>query len=118
MYCRRCALALEWMHGHPELVEEVAWLEGVEQAQAAAMVWDGLRSMAGLHEFMRLTGVLRDRVLCHAREDGRMQLGALNEDCWGAVRHHLKLRDVKESTARLPGQLFEALSRWSVVFFF
>ncbi|KAH9375853.1 hypothetical protein HPB48_014555 [Haemaphysalis longicornis] len=98
---RRSGLALERMHSHPELVEEVAKVEEVDQAQAAAMVRDGLRSMEGLHQFMRLAGVVRKQVSCHAREDGRTQLDALNEDCWIAVRRYLKLHDIKESTAEV-----------------
>ncbi|XP_077536364.1 uncharacterized protein LOC144148720 [Haemaphysalis longicornis] len=98
---RRSGLALERMHSYPELVEEVAKLEEVDQAQAAAMVRDGLRSMEGLHQFMRLAGVVRKQVSCHAREDGRTQLDALNEDCWIAVRCYLKLHDIKESTAEV-----------------
>ncbi|KAH9375851.1 hypothetical protein HPB48_014553 [Haemaphysalis longicornis] len=98
---RRCALALDRMHGHPELVKEVAWLERVGQAQAAAMVRDGLRSTEGLHDFMRLAGVVQERVSCHVREDGRTQLDALNEHCWRAVRRYLKLWDVKKPNTRV-----------------
>ncbi|XP_077537941.1 uncharacterized protein LOC144150027 isoform X3 [Haemaphysalis longicornis] len=93
---RRCALALERMHSHPLLVEEVARVEKVDQARAASMVRDRLRSMEGLHDFMRLAGVVQERVSCHTREDGRTQLDALNEDCWRAVRRYLKLHDIKE----------------------
>ncbi|XP_077537684.1 uncharacterized protein LOC144149853 isoform X4 [Haemaphysalis longicornis] len=99
---RRCGLALERMHSHPELVEEVARLEEVDEAEAASMVRGGLRSMEGLHEFMRLAGVVREQVLCHEREDGRTQLNALNEYCWKEVRRYLKLWDVKELTAEVP----------------
>ncbi|KAH9375858.1 hypothetical protein HPB48_011770 [Haemaphysalis longicornis] len=98
---RRCGLALERMHSHPELVEELARLEEVDQARAAAMILDGLRSMDGLHEFMRLAGVVRKQVSCHTRQDGRTQLDALNEDCWRAVRCYLKLHDIKQSTTEV-----------------
>ncbi|KAH9375857.1 hypothetical protein HPB48_014559 [Haemaphysalis longicornis] len=89
------------MHSHPELVEELARLEEVDQARAAAMILDGLRSMDGLHEFMRLAGVVRKQVSCHTCEDGRTQLDTLNEHCWRAVRRYLKLHDIKESTTEV-----------------
>ncbi|XP_077536585.1 uncharacterized protein LOC144148929 [Haemaphysalis longicornis] len=99
---RRCGRALERMQSHPELVEEVARLEEVDQARAASMVRDGLRSMEGLHDFMRLAGVVQERVSCHARDDGCTQLDALNEHCWRAVRCYLKLFDIKESYSVQP----------------
>ncbi|KAH7969521.1 hypothetical protein HPB52_019238 [Rhipicephalus sanguineus] len=36
-------------------------------------------------------------VECHPRDDGRMQLDDLNEDCWRMVRRHLMLDDVEEA---------------------
>ncbi|XP_077527156.1 uncharacterized protein LOC144138642 isoform X2 [Haemaphysalis longicornis] len=98
---RRCAVALKRMQGHPELVEEVARLKGVDQERAAAMVQDKLRSIqwADMHQFMRLAGVVRERVSCRASEDGRTQLDALNEDCWRAIRRYLKLEDIRDATA-------------------
>ncbi|KAH9384739.1 hypothetical protein HPB48_026752 [Haemaphysalis longicornis] len=102
-----CALALERMHGHPELGEQVAGLDGVDQARAATMVQQGLRSIqwADMHHFMRLAGVFRERVSCRASKDGRTQLDALNDRCWRAIRCYLKLRDIRDPTAAsLPPQ--------------
>lgn len=102
---RRCALALDRMQDHPELVEQVAQLEKVAQARAATMVQQGLRRIEGLHEFMRLAGVVRERVSCHASRDGRLQLDALNDHCWRAIRRYLRVHDIKDATAEpLPPQ--------------
>lgn len=97
---RRCAAALERMQGHPELVEEVARLKGVDQEQAASMVQRKLRSIqrADMHQFMRLAGVVRERVSCRASEDWRTQLDALDEDCWWPIRRYLKLEDIRDAT--------------------
>ncbi|XP_077549384.1 uncharacterized protein LOC144162640 isoform X2 [Haemaphysalis longicornis] len=99
---RYCALALDRMRDHPELVEEVARLEKVDEARAATMVCDGLRRMEGMDDFMRFAGVVKERVSCHPREDGRTQLDALNEDCWSAVRRYLKLYDIGDTTGNAP----------------
>ncbi|XP_077549381.1 uncharacterized protein LOC144162638 [Haemaphysalis longicornis] len=99
---RYCALALDRMRDHPELVEEVARLEKVDEARAATMVCDGLRRMEGMDDFMRFAGVVKERVSCHPREDGRTQLDALNEYCWSAVRRYLKLYDIGDTTGTAP----------------
>lgn len=104
---RRCAVALERMQGYPQLVEEVARLEGVDQTRAATMVQGSLRSIqsADMHQFMRLAGVVRERVSCRASKDGHTQLDALNEDCWRALRRYLWLGDIRDATAgSLPPQ--------------
>ncbi|XP_077525916.1 uncharacterized protein LOC144137800 [Haemaphysalis longicornis] len=49
---RHCALAMEQVHRHPELMEEVARLESVDEAQAAAMVREGFRTMANMPDFV------------------------------------------------------------------
>ncbi|XP_077549382.1 uncharacterized protein LOC144162639 [Haemaphysalis longicornis] len=99
---RHCALALDRMRDHPELVEEVARLEKVDEARAASMIRDGLRSIEGMDDFMRFAGVVKECVSCHPREDGRAQLDALNEYCWSAVRHYLKLYDIGDTTGTAP----------------
>ncbi|KAK8777306.1 hypothetical protein V5799_029348 [Amblyomma americanum] len=49
-----------------------------------------------MDDFMRLAGVVRERVKCHAFEDGRAQLVSLNEYCWSAIRRYLDLYDIEE----------------------
>ncbi|XP_077527746.1 uncharacterized protein LOC144139190 [Haemaphysalis longicornis] len=49
---RHCALALEQVYHHPELVEEVARLESVDEARAASMVQEGFQTMANMADFV------------------------------------------------------------------
>ncbi|XP_077512017.1 uncharacterized protein LOC144122936 [Amblyomma americanum] len=97
---RCCASALERVASHPALPEEVAHLCSVDEAEAARMIRAALLSFQSIEAFMRLAGVERQRVECHPREDGRLQLHDLNEYCWAALRRYLTLRDVRESPAR------------------
>lgn len=90
------ALALEKISGYPVLVEEVAELVSVSVEEAAAKVKEGLRSFKSMDDFMRLAGVVNERVACHSREDGRTQIDELNADCWAMVRQYLKLGDIQE----------------------
>lgn len=90
------ARALEAISGHPVLVEEVATLASVSVQAAAARVQQGLRSFESMHDFMRLAGVVQERVVCHPREDGRTQIDGLNEYSWAGVRRYLKLEDIRE----------------------
>ncbi|KAL1478559.1 hypothetical protein MTO96_034992 [Rhipicephalus appendiculatus] len=52
---------------------------------------------ASLDAYMRITGVVKDRVVCHPRDDGRTQLDDLSEDGWQMVRRFLLLDDVEEA---------------------
>ncbi|XP_077512675.1 uncharacterized protein LOC144123801 [Amblyomma americanum] len=97
---RCCASALERVASHPALREEVAKLCSVDEAEAARMIRAALLSFQSIEAFMRLAGVVRQRVECHPREDGRLQLHDLNEYCWAALRRYLTLSDVRESPAR------------------
>lgn len=90
------ARALEAISGHPVLVEEVATLASVSVQAAAARVQQGLRSFESMHDFMRLAGVVQERVVCHPRKDGRTQIDGLNEYSWAGVRRYLKLEDIRE----------------------
>ncbi|KAL3192593.1 hypothetical protein MRX96_059007 [Rhipicephalus microplus] len=56
-----------------------------------------VRSMDG---FMRAVGVVKERVICHPAEDGRMQLDDLNEDCWSHVRRYLVTDDVRRGAVQ------------------
>ncbi|XP_037509954.1 uncharacterized protein LOC119386745 [Rhipicephalus sanguineus] len=96
---RACAEALEWMPLHPALPEQVAELSSVHESDAIVMIRDALKSLQDMHEFMRLAGVVSRRVSCQWREDERVQLSDLNEDCWGRVRGYLRLSDVGYSSA-------------------
>lgn len=85
---RYCAQALERVCRHVALPEKVADLASVSEAEAATMVRESLRSFQGMHDFMRLAGVVKERVTCEA---GSVRLDSLNEHCWGRVRRYLLL---------------------------
>ncbi|XP_049523646.1 uncharacterized protein LOC119454060 isoform X1 [Dermacentor silvarum] len=96
---RHCAAGLDRVSRHPALVAELAEVLSIGQVEAADMVQRRFRHIQGLHEFMRLAGVVKGRVTCLPREDGRTQLDDLNDDCWAHVRRYLQLDDVPYSSA-------------------
>ncbi|XP_077522460.1 uncharacterized protein LOC144133329 [Amblyomma americanum] len=49
-----------------------------------------------MDDFMRLAGVVGERIKCHAFEDGHTQLVSLNEYCWSAIGLYLDLDDIQE----------------------
>ncbi|XP_075559506.1 uncharacterized protein LOC142591016 [Dermacentor variabilis] len=91
---RLCAAGLDRVSRHPALVAELAQVLSVDKAEADDMVRQNFRCIEGLHDFMRLAGVVKEQVTCLPRQDGRMQLDGLNEDCWAGVRRYLELDDV------------------------
>ncbi|KAH7949217.1 hypothetical protein HPB49_006395 [Dermacentor silvarum] len=97
---RYCAGALERVYGHAALPGQVAQLSSVGEADATAMVREALKSIQGIHDFMRLAGVVRDRVQCRpGAESGSAQLDSLDDNCWRCVRRYLRLDDVVDTTA-------------------
>ncbi|KAL1440476.1 hypothetical protein MTO96_009409 [Rhipicephalus appendiculatus] len=100
---RYTATALEKVSRHPALLKELAEKEGMTACEVARMVRSRLRSVEGLHDFMRLTGVVKERVMC-APPDGdcRKQLHDLNMDCWLLLRQYLSFDDVKQCTTGKP----------------
>ncbi|KAH7944125.1 hypothetical protein HPB52_016341 [Rhipicephalus sanguineus] len=67
------------------------------------MIRSRLSSVEGLHDFMRLTGVVKECVTCAPPVDGcGMQLQDLEDDCWRLVRRYLSFDDVKCSTIATP----------------
>ncbi|KAH6927746.1 hypothetical protein HPB50_007717 [Hyalomma asiaticum] len=93
---RRSAGALERVHRHSGLLEELAEQLSHSVDQTTLMVRQGLRDIEGLRDFMRLAGVVRDRVVCEPRHDHRHRLDTMNEYCWRLVRSYLVLDDVRE----------------------
>ncbi|KAH7943900.1 hypothetical protein HPB52_012668 [Rhipicephalus sanguineus] len=68
----------------------------------ASMIRSRLRSVEGLHDFMRLTGVVKEHVTCARPVDGRgVQLQDLNAYCWRIVRRYLSFDDVKRLTVAM-----------------
>ncbi|KAL1480932.1 hypothetical protein MTO96_050624 [Rhipicephalus appendiculatus] len=93
------AESLERISKHPSLQQEVAHLLSLSEAEAVALVRTELKGIHTLDGFMRVAGVVKDRVSCDRREDGHLQVDDLNEDCWSLVRRHLKVEDVKDPGA-------------------
>lgn len=90
------AAALEEVSRHPALVRELAKMEGVAPDEMARLLRSQLRSVEGMDNFMRLTGVVKERVTCAPPVDGcSTQLEDLNSDCWALVRRYLSFNDVK-----------------------
>ncbi|KAH7943757.1 hypothetical protein HPB52_011330 [Rhipicephalus sanguineus] len=97
---RLCAAALERVSRHPALVAELAEVLRIGETEAANAVRQRFQEMQGLHDFMRLAGVVRDRVRCE--DDGSTQLDALDSRCWLHVRRYLRLDDVACDLAEPP----------------
>ncbi|XP_072140287.1 uncharacterized protein [Dermacentor andersoni] len=92
-----CACAVELVSEHPKLVDNVRRRAALsDEAAAMALIRRGLRSLrlADVHEFMRLVGVVQERVVCYAREDGVTQFDRLNHECWLHIRRYLIVADV------------------------
>ncbi|KAH7944628.1 hypothetical protein HPB52_022213 [Rhipicephalus sanguineus] len=75
----RSAVALKSVCRHPALMEDLAEVLSVSDAELASLVRTRLSGMRGIHEFMRLADVVKDRVTCQPQGDGRKQLHDLNE---------------------------------------
>ncbi|KAH7948714.1 hypothetical protein HPB49_001178 [Dermacentor silvarum] len=93
--CDRCCFsALEHVYQHRPLLERLAEVMSFSVSDTVSMVREALRSVQDMHGFMRVAGVVRDRVVCLPSQDGHMQLDNLNEHCWSLVRRFLLLDDV------------------------
>ncbi|KAL1462019.1 hypothetical protein MTO96_043269, partial [Rhipicephalus appendiculatus] len=90
------ANAFEKIARSPALIRELAKKEGIASGEVARMLRSHLRSVEGLHDFMRLTGVVRESVKCAPTVEGcGMRLPDLSDDCWRLVRRYLSFDDVK-----------------------
>ncbi|KAH7950148.1 hypothetical protein HPB49_020139 [Dermacentor silvarum] len=96
---RHCAAGLDRVSRHPALLAELAEVLSIGQVEAADLVQRRFQRIEGLHDFMRLAGVVKGRVTCLPREDRRTQLDELTDDCWAHVRRYLELDDVPHSSA-------------------
>lgn len=77
-------------------MREAAEKVGVPAHELASMIRSRLRSIEGLHDFMRLTGVVKKYVTCAPPVGGSsVQLHDLNAECWRQVRRYLCFDDVK-----------------------
>ncbi|KAH6943310.1 hypothetical protein HPB50_019422 [Hyalomma asiaticum] len=100
---RYSASALEKVSRHPALLRELAKRKRMAADEVAYMVRRRLRSIEGLDDFMRLTGVVNESVTCAPPVDGcSKRLDDLNYDCWNLVRRYLSVDDVKRFTFAKP----------------
>lgn len=94
---RDCAQSLEQAWRSPALLEELVESAALDKDGAMACIRRRLRTMENLDVFMRLAGVVKERVQCLPKPQGdpRPQLDDLDEYCWRRVRHYLTLQDVR-----------------------
>ncbi|KAH7947455.1 hypothetical protein HPB52_012184 [Rhipicephalus sanguineus] len=92
-----CAEALELVHSTPGLVARLQNSTSVDENQAVVRIRKSLNNFSELDDFMRVTGVVKDRVTCHPRDDGKMQLADLNRDCWLYIRRYLMVSDIRDA---------------------
>ncbi|KAL1482667.1 hypothetical protein MTO96_014033, partial [Rhipicephalus appendiculatus] len=93
---RCCAQSLEQGALHPSLPETIAQLSSVSEAKAAMMVQEAVDTLGDLHNFMRLSGVVRERVTCGKNHEARLYLDTLGDQGWRLVRRYLTLDDVRD----------------------
>ncbi|XP_050041588.3 uncharacterized protein [Dermacentor andersoni] len=92
----RCHVAaLERVQKHAALLEELAEVLCMDEAEVVVLVRESLKCIESLPDFMRYAGVVKERLDFHPNEDGHAQLDILNEDCWRLVRRYLMLDDVR-----------------------
>nr|XP_054923602.1 uncharacterized protein LOC129383248 isoform X3 [Dermacentor andersoni] len=90
------ANAIELMHDHPRLLEIVMEGADVTKTGAKKMISNTLlrAHRCSLDEFMRMAGVVKERVECLRHPDDRHQLTDIGYDCWLHIRSFLKIGDV------------------------
>ncbi|KAL1469461.1 hypothetical protein MTO96_025069 [Rhipicephalus appendiculatus] len=93
--------ALERVARHPALLDEVALIAKLDRAELMVLVRDRLMQVRSMDGFMRAAGVVKELVICHPVDDGRVQLDDLNEDCWSHVRRYLVTDDVRGSAVQV-----------------
>ncbi|KAK8780941.1 hypothetical protein V5799_017717 [Amblyomma americanum] len=92
---RYCACAFEMVSLHPRVAEIVREQAVVGPIEAKWMIRIAAKSLVSLHDYMRLTGVVKDSVQCYGPREAGMQLDDLDEDSWWHVRKYLKVSDVE-----------------------
>ncbi|KAH6926057.1 hypothetical protein HPB50_013575 [Hyalomma asiaticum] len=93
------ARAIELVHGHPDVLGIVRECTAVKMGEARSMIRRSLRSVGrcSLADFMRMAGVVRDKVECVEDQPGAAPgLWDINYDCWLNIRKYLKIADVVE----------------------
>ncbi|KAL1472831.1 hypothetical protein MTO96_039076 [Rhipicephalus appendiculatus] len=78
------------------MLEEMAQQEHLSVSEAKSILQGALKQIESMNDYMRFAGVVKERVVCREREDGRTQLDNLNEHCWYRLRRYLTLGDIRE----------------------
>ncbi|KAK8765229.1 hypothetical protein V5799_032162 [Amblyomma americanum] len=89
-----CARALELVSGHPKLVEMLQHRAAASCDEVKEMIRGALCRIAGMNQFMRAAGVIKETVECCVGRDRETQLDELNEYCWMHIRIYLKVADI------------------------
>ncbi|KAL1430927.1 hypothetical protein MTO96_014772 [Rhipicephalus appendiculatus] len=92
------AEALEKMSGSALLVQKVCDVLRLKKDQALDRITQCLKEIGHMEEFWRLTGVVRNELVCRDSVGGTTQLTDLNAECLRRIRQYLKISDVAEST--------------------
>ncbi|XP_077490450.1 uncharacterized protein LOC144101246 isoform X2 [Amblyomma americanum] len=94
---RDCAHSLEQVWRSPSLLEELVETSGLDNDVAMAWIRRRLATIEDMDVFMRLAGVVKERIQCLPLPpgDSRLQLDDLDEYCLRMVRRYLTLRDIK-----------------------
>ncbi|KAL1471162.1 hypothetical protein MTO96_040067 [Rhipicephalus appendiculatus] len=88
-----CARAFEIVSEEPVLAH-IARRRLGENAMAKILKAQNFLRDLDVHTYMRLAGVVQERVVCNRREDGCRQLDRLHYDSWLYVHRFLRLDDV------------------------
>ncbi|XP_077536165.1 uncharacterized protein LOC144148516 [Haemaphysalis longicornis] len=91
---RYCSEALEPMAWRPALIDKVSELASLDRPAAFGKVFASVRDLHGLDGFMRAAGVVRERVTCRPRGDGRVHLDQLDTSTWNRLRPYLRVADI------------------------
>ncbi|KAH9370878.1 hypothetical protein HPB48_020717 [Haemaphysalis longicornis] len=60
------------------------------------MISKRLEGLQNLKNFMQISGLVKQRVVCHVDSSGWLQLDDVDEYSWLSVRKYLRLADVRK----------------------
>ncbi|KAH7950882.1 hypothetical protein HPB52_003065 [Rhipicephalus sanguineus] len=95
--CKGDAEVLELVASSPLLPLRVQLLASVDECEAARAIRQATWNLRDLDGFMRITGVVRESVVCEESSDCRPRLDTLPADCWLAIRQYLSVADVVDN---------------------
>ncbi|XP_050029548.2 uncharacterized protein [Dermacentor andersoni] len=93
---RKGARLIERLHEHPRLLELVRQGASVTDAQAKAMAHEAMERVryCSFRDYLRLTGVVKQKVQRLDPDSNRVHLSDLPAECWLHVRQYLKITHV------------------------